>query len=40
VVLDAGSAAIVVPAVLAGFGVSPLWYARLGRILRRIEAPA
>ena len=36
VVLDADSAVIVVPAALAGFVVSPLWYARLGLTLRRI----
>jgi hypothetical protein len=40
VVLDADSAAIVVPAALAGFVVSPLWYVRLGLTLRRIEGQA
>ena len=35
VVLDADSVAIVVPAALAGFIVSPAWYASLGLELRR-----
>lgn len=37
VVVDADSAAIVVPAALAGFVVGPLWYARLGLTLRRAD---
>lgn len=40
VVLDADSVALVVPAALAGFVVSPLWYARLALTLRRIEEQA
>jgi hypothetical protein len=40
VVLDAESAAIVAPAALAGFVLSPLWYARLGLGLWRAPTPA
>jgi hypothetical protein len=38
-ILDAHSAAIVVPAALAGFVASPAWYAWLGISLRRPHPP-
>jgi hypothetical protein len=40
IVLDATNPVLLIPALLAGFIVSPVWYVWLGRVLRRSAAPA